>query len=221
MNNIEFMTPLLNICVIITTIFIILYIAVSPMNRMKSTYRKNYMNKYDVQHSAIGTVTWLIYAIASIALVVYISSLGTFINSLSDVMLVIIGTILILMIVIPMLRFIFSASQFLIILHKRSAQNKPSFNNKLLAILYDLNQTDEAKIESITQLLSATIAELTDEEEIIVDLDFKEISELRRLIVATQCKQPDIIQLSNPDQIKLIDGYASTAINETEQLSIK
>src|SRR5699024_11457624 len=78
------MTPLLNMCAIITTIFIVLYIAVSPMNREKSTHRKNYMNKYDVQHSAIGTVTWLIYTIASIALVVYISSLGTFINSLRD-----------------------------------------------------------------------------------------------------------------------------------------
>lgn len=221
MNNLEFMTPLLNMCAIITTIFIVLYIAVSPMNRVKSTHRKNYMNKYDVQHSAIGTVTWLIYTIASIALVVYISSLGTFINSLSDVMFVIIGAVLILMIVIPMLRFIFSASQFLIILRKRSAQNKPSFNNELLAILYDLNQTDEAKVESITQLLSATMAELADKEEIIVDLDFKEISELRRLIVATQCEQPDIIQLSNPGQMKLIDGYASTMINETEQLNIK
>lgn len=221
MSNLEFMTPLLNMCAIITTIFIVLYIAVSPMNRVKSTHRKNYMNKYDVQHSAIGTVTWLIYTIASIALVAYISSLGTFINSLSDVMVVIIGVVLILMIVIPMLRFIFSASQFLIILRKQSAQNKPSFNNKLLAILYDLNQTDEVKIESITQLLSATMAELADKEEIIVDLDFKEISELRRLIVATQCKQPDIIQLSNPGQMKLIDGYASTMINETEQLNIK
>lgn len=221
MSNLEFMTPLLNMCAIITTIFIVLYIAVSPMNRVKSTHRKNYMNKYDVQHSAIGTVTWLIYTIASIALVAYISSLGTFINSLSDVMVVIIGVVLILMIVIPMLRFIFSASQFLVILRKRSAQNKPSFNNKLLAILYDLNQTDEVKIESITQLLSATMAELADKEEIIVDLDFKEISELRRLIVATQCKQPDIIQLSNPGQMKLIDGYASTMINETEQLNIK
>lgn len=221
MNNLEFMTPLLNMCAIITTIFIVLYIAVSPMNREKSTHRKNYMNKYDVQHSAIGTVTWLIYTIASIALVAYISSLGTFINSLSDVMVVIIGVVLILMIVIPMLRFIFSASQFLVILRKRSAQNKPSFNNELLAILYDLNQTDEVKIESITQLLSATMDALADKEEIIVDLDFKEISELRRLIVATQCKQPDIIQLSNPGQMKLIDGYASTMINETEQLNIK
>lgn len=221
MSNLEFMTPLLNMCAIITTIFIVLYIAVSPMNRVKSTHRKNYMNKYDVQHSAIGTVTWLIYTVASIALVVYISSLSTFINSLSDVMFVVIGTILILMIVIPMLRFIFSASQFLIILRKRSAQNKPSFNNELLAILYDLNQTDEVKIENITQLLNATMAELADKEEIIVDLDFKEISELRRLIIATQCKQPDIIQLSNPDQIKLIDGYASTMINEVEQLNIK
>ena len=215
------MTPLLNMCAIITTIFIVLYIAVSPMNRVKSTHRKNYMNKYDVQHSAIGTVTWLIYTIASIALVVYISSLGTFINSLSDVMFVVIGVVLILMIVIPMLRFIFSASQFLVILRKRSAQNKSSFNNKLLAILYDLNQTDEVKIESITQLLSATMDVLADKEEIIVDLDFKEISELRRLIITTQCKQPDIIQLSNPGQMKLIDGYASTMINETEQLNIK
>ena len=221
MNNLEFMTPLLNMCAIITTIFIVLYIAVSPMNRVKSTHRKNYMNKYDVQHSAIGTVTWLIYTIASIALVVYISSLGTFINSLSDVMFVVIGVVLILMIVIPMLRFIFSASQFLVILRKRSAQNKSSFNNKLLAILYDLNQTDEVKIESITQLLSATMDVLADKEEIIVDLDFKEISELRRLIITTQCKQPDIIQLSNPGQMKLIDGYASTMINETEQLNIK
>lgn len=215
------MTPLLNMCAIITTIFIVLYIAVSPMNRVKSTHRKNYMNKYDVQHSAIGTVTWLIYTIASIALVVYISSLSTFINSLSDVMFVVIGAVLILMIVIPMLRFIFSASQFLVILRKRSAQNKPSFNNELLAILYDLNQTDEVKIESITQLLGATMDVLADKEEIIVDLDFKEISELRRLIIATQCKQPDIIQLSNPGQMKLIDGYASTMINETEQLNIK
>lgn len=221
MSNLEFMTPLLNMCAIITTIFIVLYIAVSPMNRVKSTHRKNYMNKYDVQHSAIGTVTWLIYTIASIALVVYISSLSTFINSLSDVMFVVIGAVLILMIVIPMLRFIFSASQFLVILRKRSAQNKPSFNNELLAILYDLNQTDEVKIESITQLLGATMDVLADKEEIIVDLDFKEISELRRLIIATQCKQPDIIQLSNPGQMKLIDGYASTMINETEQLNIK
>ena len=136
-------------------------------------------------------------------------------------MFVVIGVVLILMIVIPMLRFIFSASQFLVILRKRSAQNKSSFNNKLLAILYDLNQTDEVKIESITQLLSATMDVLADKEEIIVDLDFKEISELRRLIITTQCKQPDIIQLSNPGQMKLIDGYASTMINETEQLNIK
>src|SRR5699024_10010396 len=161
------------------------------------------------------------YTIASIALVVYISSLGTFINSLGDAMFVIISVVLILMIVIPMLRFIFSASQFLIILRKRSAQNKPSFNNKLLALLYNLNPTDDVKSESIAQLVSATMAELADKEEIIVDLDFKEISELRRLIVATQCKQPDIIQLINPGQIKLIDGYASTMINETEQLNIK
>lgn len=221
MNNLELMTPLLNLCAIITIIFVLLYIAVSPMNRIKSTHRKNYINKYDVQHSTIGTVTWLIYAIASIALVVYIANLDAIINSLSDEMFVIIGAVLVLMIVVPMLRFIFSASQLLIILRKRSAQNKPSFNNKLLAILYDLNQTDEAKIEGITQLLSATMAELNDKEEIIVDLDFKEIGELRRLIVATQCKQPDIIQLGNPDQMKLIDGYASTAINETEQRNIK
>src|SRR5699024_1154095 len=121
----------------------------------------------------------------------------------------------------PMLMFIFSASQFLIILRKRSAQNKPSFNNELLAILYDLNQTDEVKSESITQLLSATMAELADKEEIIDDLDFKEISELRRLIVVMQCKQSDIIQLSNPAHMKLIDGYASTMINEIEQLNNK
>src|SRR5699024_89898 len=98
---------------------------------------------------------------------------------------------------------------------------KPSFNNELLAILYDLNQTDVGKSESITELFSATMAELADKEEIIVDLEFKEISELRRLIVVTQCKQTDIMQMRKPVLMKLIDGYASTMINETEQLNIK
>src|SRR5699024_12623760 len=110
------MTPLLNMCAIITTIFIVLYIAVSPMNREKSTHRKNYMNKYDVQHSAIGTVTWLIYNIASIALVVYISSLGTFINLLSVVMFVIFGEVLILLIMISMIMIYFIVYQLLFLL---------------------------------------------------------------------------------------------------------
>src|SRR5699024_97018 len=110
------MTPLLNMCAIITTIFIVLYIALSPMNGEKSTHRINYMNKYDVQHSASGTVTWLMYTISSIALFIYISCLSTFINSLGDVMFVIIGAVLILMIVIPMCMFISSATQFLVIL---------------------------------------------------------------------------------------------------------